>query len=88
MESLIDKNTAAIVLNNPSNPCGSVYDKKHLLEILALAERHSLPIIADEIYDFFVSCTYIHIYTFLGLVYLMIFLPSLHVSQQRRDSEF
>lgn len=54
LESLIDKNTVAIIVNNPSNPCGSVYNKQHLLDILQIAERHCLPIIADEIYDFFV----------------------------------
>ena len=51
MEQLIDKDTVAIVVANPSNPCGSVYSKQHLLDILAVAEKHFLPIIADEIYN-------------------------------------
>lgn len=61
LDSLIDENTACILVNSPSNPCGSVYSKAHLLEILAgtqtrsclthkVAEKHSLPIISDEIY--------------------------------------
>jgi len=50
LESLIDSKTVAILVNNPSNPCGSVYSKEHLTDILKLAERHHLPIIADEIY--------------------------------------
>ncbi len=50
MESLIDSNTCAILINNPSNPCGSVYSKDHLLDILAIAEKHQIPIISDEIY--------------------------------------
>ena len=50
MESLIDNKTAAIVINNPSNPCGSVYSKQHLQDILALVDRRHIPIIADEIY--------------------------------------
>jgi tyrosine aminotransferase len=50
LESLIDSNTACILLNNPSNPCGSVYSKEHLLKLLAIAEKHSLPVISDEIY--------------------------------------
>lgn len=54
LESLIDDQTAAIIVNNPSNPCGSVFSREHLLEILELAERHRKPIIADEIYDRFV----------------------------------
>ncbi|MES1914291.1 MAG: hypothetical protein MHM6MM_006381 [Cercozoa sp. M6MM] len=50
MEALIDENTRAILVNNPSNPCGSVYSAEHLREILAVAEKHCLPIITDEIY--------------------------------------
>lgn len=39
-----------IVINNPSNPTGSVYSKQHLKAIFQLCERRGLPIIADEIY--------------------------------------
>lgn len=35
LESLIDENTAAILVTNPSNPCGSAFSVKHQLEILA-----------------------------------------------------
>lgn len=54
LENKIDENTAAIVLTNPSNPCGSVFRKKHLLEIIALCEKYCVPILADEIYEHFV----------------------------------
>ena len=50
LESLVDENTKAILVNNPSNPCGSVYSKEHLEQILAVADHHKLPVIADEIY--------------------------------------
>jgi tyrosine aminotransferase len=50
MVSLIDKNTVAIVVLNPSNPCGSVYSKNHLLDIIKIAQKNKLPIIADEVY--------------------------------------
>eukprot|EP00644_Phytophthora_capsici_P002163 jgi/Phyca11/8289/fgenesh1_pm.PHYCAscaffold_27_\ len=50
MQSLVDDNTKAILVNNPSNPCGSVYSKPHLEKILALADSNKIPIIADEIY--------------------------------------
>lgn len=33
MERLIDENTVAIIVNSPSNPCGSVYSKEHLKDI-------------------------------------------------------
>ncbi|CRK96860.1 CLUMA_CG009926, isoform A [Clunio marinus] len=54
LETLIDLKTAAVILTNPSNPCGSVFSKQHILEILQIAERHYVPIIADEIYEHFV----------------------------------
>ena len=50
LESLIDENTSAILVNNPSNPCGSNFTQNHLEEILDVAERNFLPIISDEIY--------------------------------------
>lgn len=43
---------------NPSNPCGSVYNKEHLLDILNVASRNKVPIIADEIYEHFVFSGY------------------------------
>ncbi|KAG0232779.1 hypothetical protein BGW42_007939 [Actinomortierella wolfii] len=50
LESLIDERTATVVMNNPSNPCGSVFTKQHLLDFLAVCDKHHLPVIADEIY--------------------------------------
>ncbi|KAJ2498313.1 hypothetical protein GGH96_004404 [Coemansia sp. RSA 1972] len=50
MESLIDNNTAAILINNPSNPCGSNFTKSHLRAILGVCEKHKIPLISDEIY--------------------------------------
>lgn len=50
LESMIDKKTSAILINNPSNPCGAVYSRKHLEDICAVARKHNLPIISDEIY--------------------------------------
>ena len=50
MEALIDQNTKGILINNPSNPCGSNFSPEHLGSIARLARKHGLPIIADEIY--------------------------------------
>lgn len=50
LESLIDDRTKAILLNNPSNPCGNVLPMANLQAVLAVASRHRLPIISDEIY--------------------------------------
>ncbi|OLY83689.1 Tyrosine aminotransferase [Smittium mucronatum] len=51
LESLIDNRTKAILVNNPSNPCGSNWDKQHIQEILDICDRHKIPLISDEIYN-------------------------------------
>ncbi len=50
LASLVDDDTGAILVNNPSNPCGSVLPRQNLQEIADIAARRQLPIIADEIY--------------------------------------
>lgn len=50
VESQIDDKTKFILVVNPSNPCGSVYSKEHQEEIIALAEKHQVPLVCDEIY--------------------------------------
>jgi tyrosine aminotransferase len=50
LERRIDSKTRALILNNPSNPTGAVFSRSHLESLLALAARHRLPIITDEIY--------------------------------------
>ena len=51
MEGLINDKTRAIVVINPNNPSGAVYPRETLMEIVELAERHGLVVLADEIYD-------------------------------------
>ena len=51
MESKITDKTKAIVVINPNNPTGALYPKELLLQIVELARRHGLMIMADEIYD-------------------------------------
>lgn len=62
LESLVDDKTVAIIVNNPSNPCGSVYGREHLNEIISIADKFKLPIIADEVYGDMVSEDLINIY--------------------------
>lgn len=47
----ITSKTRAIVLINPNNPTGAVYDKALLEGVVKLAREHSLVIYSDEIYD-------------------------------------
>ena len=51
MESLINSRTRAIVVINPNNPSGAVYDRETLKRIAALASKHGLVLMSDEIYD-------------------------------------
>uniref|UniRef100_A0A914CQ31 Aminotransferase class I/classII domain-containing protein n=1 Tax=Acrobeloides nanus TaxID=290746 RepID=A0A914CQ31_9BILA len=50
LEEQIDKNTIAMIVNNPMNPAGIVFSKSHLEEVLKIAYKHKIIIIADEIY--------------------------------------
>jgi len=50
LRSLVDSKTSALLLNNPNNPCGSVYSREHLTAIMGVAEELKLPVIADEVY--------------------------------------
>jgi alanine-synthesizing transaminase len=47
----ITAKTKAIVLINPNNPTGAVYDRALLQDILALARTYNLLIFSDEIYE-------------------------------------
>ncbi|MFM2394394.1 MAG: hypothetical protein RLZZ546_2376 [Bacteroidota bacterium] len=47
----ISSKTKGIVIINPNNPTGAVYDLKTLTSIKELAEKHKLILFSDEIYD-------------------------------------
>ena len=47
----VSTQTKAIVLINPNNPTGSVYDKETIEAILEIARANHLVVFADEIYD-------------------------------------
>jgi len=51
IESLITSKTRAIVVINPNNPSGAVYSRAVLQQLVAVAEKHRLVLLADEIYD-------------------------------------
>ncbi|TNY17346.1 tyrosine aminotransferase [Rhodotorula diobovata] len=50
LESLLDENTAFVMLNNPSNPCGSNWSEQHLRDIAAVMAKHQTLVITDEVY--------------------------------------
>ena len=51
IENVVTPNTRAIVINSPSNPTGSAYEKDELEKLAECALRHGLLIISDEIYE-------------------------------------
>ena len=46
-----NKNVKGIIINSPSNPTGSVWSKKIILEILKLAKEKNWIVISDECYE-------------------------------------
>ncbi len=51
LEAAMTTKTKAIIINSPNNPSGAVHDKETLEAIAALAIRHDLYVISDEIYE-------------------------------------
>ena len=50
IESLITKNTRAILITNPGNPTGVVLDREEMRMIADIAKEHDLFLICDEVY--------------------------------------
>ena len=57
LEASITERTRALIVNSPSNPLGSVFGEETLSALLALAERHDLWVISDEVYEYFTHGT-------------------------------
>jgi alanine-synthesizing transaminase len=51
LRAKVSGRTKAIVVINPNNPTGAVYERSTLEEIAAVAREHSLIVYADEIYS-------------------------------------
>ncbi|WP_419749865.1 pyridoxal phosphate-dependent aminotransferase [Terrisporobacter petrolearius] len=51
LEKYITDKTKMLLLNNPSNPTGSVYTKEELLEIVNVCLEKKIYILSDEIYE-------------------------------------
>jgi alanine-synthesizing transaminase len=51
MEAKVSSRTKAVVVINPNNPTGAVYERSTLEGIARIAAEHELIVYADEIYD-------------------------------------
>ena len=49
--SAITPRTRMVIINSPHNPSGSILAQEDLLRLEALAERHDLLVISDEVYE-------------------------------------
>jgi alanine-synthesizing transaminase len=47
----ITDRTKALILINPNNPCGSVYDPKVVGELISISGEYGVPLVSDETYD-------------------------------------
>ena len=49
----ITPKTRLIVINTPNNPTGAVYHKADLLKLAAVAKKHDIIVVSDEMYESF-----------------------------------
>ena len=60
LEDAFRQGAKAIIVCNPSNPCGKVFTREELLFIEALAEKYDAYIITDEVYEHIVFPPAVH----------------------------
>jgi aspartate aminotransferase len=51
VEAAVTPRTKLLILNSPSNPTGAVYSRAELEAIVAVAVKHNLYILSDEMYE-------------------------------------
>ena len=51
LEAVVTPNTRAIVLNNPHNPTGRLFDNAELEAVASVARDHDLTVISDEVWE-------------------------------------
>ena len=56
------KGVKALILCNPSNPCGKVFTREELLFIADLAKKYDIYVITDEVYEHIIYKPYEHVY--------------------------
>ena len=62
LEQAFQQHPKALILCNPSNPCGEVFTKEELLFIADLAQKYDTYVITDEVYEHIVYAPHKHIY--------------------------
>lgn len=62
LENAFKQNPKALILCNPSNPCGKVFSKEELEYVASLAIKYDTYVITDEVYEHIVYAPYKHTY--------------------------
>ena len=62
LEDAFRQGAKALILCNPSNPCGKVFSREELLVIAGLAEKYDAYVITDEVYEHIVYRPFRHTY--------------------------
>ena len=62
LEDAFRQKPKALVLCNPSNPCGRVFTREELETIACLAKKYDTYVITDEVYEHIVYAPHRHIY--------------------------
>ena len=62
LEDAFRQHPKALVLCNPSNPCGKVFTREELETIAALAAKYDVYVITDEVYEHIVYAPHRHAY--------------------------
>lgn len=62
LKNAFKQNPKALILCNPSNPCGKVFSKEELEYIASLAVKYDTYVITDEVYEHIVYAPYKHTY--------------------------
>ena len=61
LEAAFAQGAKAIIVCNPSNPCGKVFTREELMEIEALAEKYDAFVITDEVYEHIIFAPAVHV---------------------------
>ena len=62
LEQAFAQNPRALILCNPSNPCGKVFTYDELKFIAGLAEKYDVFVITDEVYEHIIYKPNMHVY--------------------------
>ena len=62
LEAAFKQHPKALILCNPSNPCGKVFTRTELETIADLAKKYDAYVITDEVYEHIVYVPYTHTY--------------------------